>query len=118
MNTTTNLRAAGTNDEQTHCDKCGKLELRGTVIVVDQDNNEVGRYGTTCASKVLGEKVTRAQVNMVEMARRQAVTHLLLAAKNGNDGVRAYSLGQIKRHYILTRADEVRLYISLAGVAA
>jgi hypothetical protein len=109
MNTTANLKAVALNDEQTTCDLCGKMELRGTVIVADADNNEVGRYGTTCATKVLGEKVTRSQVKVIEQARRQAVTHLLLTARD-NKAQRTYCLGQIDRHFVLVHADEIRLY--------
>ncbi len=68
------LRVLGCNDEQTICDACGKIELHKTVILCDGDGTEVGRYGTTCASRKLGVKVTANTANLIEIARRQAVT--------------------------------------------
>lgn len=71
--TDSKLRMVGMTDEQTECDKCGRLELRGTVILADEDGNEVGRYGTTCAGRMLGVKVTRDSARNVEAARRDTV---------------------------------------------
>jgi hypothetical protein len=77
-------RYIGTTDEQTQCDKCGRAELRSTVIVaeLDQDGNvaEVLHYGSTCAARALsaryGVKVTKAQVMnaaaSAELDRRNA----------------------------------------------
>lgn len=60
MTTTTNLtyRTAGTTDDITTCDICGKEELAGTVrleIVADHGAVEGEVFaGTTCAAKVAG----------------------------------------------------------------
>lgn len=122
MNTNTAapaLRAAGMNDEQTECDACGREELRGTVIVVDEDGNEVGRYGTTCASRVLGVKVTRSEVVSIEASRRQAVVHTLRQAMNADtDRARAWWLGEVARYYTLHRADERRTYTAQRALLA
>lgn len=64
------LHIIGVTDEQTECDRCGKLELKRTVIVHDEDGSEVGRYGTSCASAVLGVKWTGSDVDKLEAARR------------------------------------------------
>jgi hypothetical protein len=78
------FRYIGTTDEQTQCDKCGRTELRSTVLVaeLDQDGNvaEVLHYGSTCAARALssryGVKVTKAQVMnaaaSAELDRRNA----------------------------------------------
>jgi hypothetical protein len=78
--TATNLRAVGLNDEVTVCDKCGKDELRGTVIVVDADGNEAGRYGTTCVSQILGRRITRQDALKSERYRRAMIIECYRAA--------------------------------------
>lgn len=75
------LHIIGTNDEQTTCDKCGKVELRGTVILADAEGNEVGRYGTTCAGRLLGRKITRSGADTVEMVRRDRIFWALRAGR-------------------------------------
>lgn len=79
--TSPKLRILGMNDEQTHCDKCGKLELRGTVILVDEDATEIGRFGTTCAGNMLGHSVTRSHASNIEAVRRQHITHEIRLAR-------------------------------------
>ena len=37
------LHIMGMTDEQTECDRCGRLELRCTVILADADGIEAGR---------------------------------------------------------------------------
>lgn len=121
METTANLRPAGMNDEQTECDACGRMELRGTVVVVDEDGNEVGRYGTTCASRVLGVKWTRTQVNTVEMGRRQAVVNTIQQARKslaqGDAAAAAWWLREL-RFYSIHRADEVAAVAALREAVA
>jgi hypothetical protein len=114
MTTSTDLRVIGMNDEQTTCDKCGKVELRGTVIIVDPDGNEIGRYGTTCATLVLGngQKVTRDSALSIERNRRYEVCWLLRAARKcvaAGDMARAMWYLKDARRYGLHRADEVAL---------
>jgi len=54
----TDYRVRGTTDDVTTCEKCGKIELRGTVLLdcLDDDGNtEAVMYvGTTCAAKMVG----------------------------------------------------------------
>jgi hypothetical protein len=52
-------RVKGTTDEVTDCELCGKVELKGTVMLVplDDDGNadgEVSYFGTSCAAKAAG----------------------------------------------------------------
>lgn len=80
---TPKLHIVGVTDEQTECDRCGKLELKRTVIVHDEDGSEVGRYGTSCASAVLGVKWTGSDVDKLEATRRyRIVTELKTAARH------------------------------------
>lgn len=86
--TTEKLRPMGMSNDQTECDRCGRMELRGTVIVVNQDGEEIGRYGTTCASKVLGFKITRQDALSAEAHRRYLIRdelRLALKAKESED---------------------------------
>lgn len=113
MTETSSLRAIGMNDEQATCGLCGKIELRGTVIVVDEEGAEIGRYGTTCVSKILGRKVTRRDAVLIETARRSDVRddlrHALVHFKAGDlDSARWYVL-EARRWHGLHRADELAL---------
>ena len=76
------LHPIGFNDEQTRCGECGREELRGTVILADEDGNEVKRVGTTCASRLLGVPVTRESARRRESVRRAYVLADLTAARD------------------------------------
>lgn len=71
------LYIKGVTDEQTTCDRCGKEEIRCTVIVCDADGAEVGRYGTACVAKVIGFKVTAAEARTASRARIQRAEQTL-----------------------------------------
>lgn len=53
-------RVKGTTDDTTTCERCGKPNLRGTVVlsVLDADGNEesVAYFGSDCAARVTGRK--------------------------------------------------------------
>lgn len=70
MTQTTEYRIIGITDEQTECDACGRVELKRTVVLADSDGVEAGRYGTTCASKIVGRPLTAAHVDNIEAVRR------------------------------------------------
>ena len=58
MNTTPAYRYLGVTDDCTECEKCGKIELRSTVVLMplDADGNPEGEpvyYGSTCAARAL-----------------------------------------------------------------
>lgn len=50
----------GTTDDSTTCDKCGKVDLKMTVVVaeLDEDGNrgEPAYFGSSCAARALGRK--------------------------------------------------------------
>lgn len=97
------LNIQGVTDEQTTCDLCGKTELGRTCIVVE-DGTEVGRYGTSCVSRVLGYKVTAKSADMIEFNRRHNLHSAKVDFVNGMralDGHRA----------ALAREDIARFWI-------
>lgn len=105
------LHPVGFNDEQTQCDRCGRVELRGTVILADDDGNEVSRMGTSCASKALGVKVTRDVAVRKESVRR---SHVMVELRETRDlieqGRFAYAAQRLAdaRRQGLHRTDEVQ----------
>jgi hypothetical protein len=69
----TQLHILGTSDEQTVCDMCGRMELKLTVIVADEDNEITGRYGTSCVDIVLNNgkrRTTAAKAREIEECRK------------------------------------------------
>ncbi len=110
------LHIMGVTDEQTECDKCGKVELKRTVIVHDEDGNEHGRYGTSCASRVLGVKWTASDVDKLENNRRQLVVSDIRKAgghlQDGNPDMAAEYLADV-RTTGLHRPDELKKWDEL-----
>ena len=106
--TASTTRVVGMNDEQTTCDACGRMELRGTVILADE-NGEFGRYGTTCAGRILGWSISRSQAESAEAYRRQCVASDLRAARaaaiNGDAATARMYLRDARRTGII-RPDE------------
>ena len=117
-NTGTKLHIMGRNDEQTVCDACGKVELRCTVILADADGIEAGRYGTTCAGRILGWRVTAADAATSERTRRQHVMEDIREAQAETDPkLIAWWIRQIVARGI-HRADELAAVETLRAVAA
>lgn len=79
MTTTNQLRAIGFNNEVTECDACGRMELRGTVILTNEDG-DLMRMGTTCASRATGTRISRQDALSQEAIRRNDVVNELRAA--------------------------------------
>jgi Pyruvate/2-oxoacid:ferredoxin oxidoreductase gamma subunit len=72
----TQLHILGTSDEQTVCDMCGRMELKLTVIIADEDNEITGRYGTSCVDIVLNNgkrRTTAAKAREIEECRKDAI---------------------------------------------
>jgi hypothetical protein len=120
MNAKGTLRQVGFNDEQSHCDLCGKPELRGTVILA-AEGVEVGRYGTTCASKILqadnpnAKKVTRSGALAKEVDRRQRVTGTLRKVakclEENDTAIAQWHIHSLRQDplAVLHRADELAI---------
>lgn len=72
----TTYRLIGTTDDVIDCDRCGKPDLRATVILEFLDRGEptgeVTYFGSTCAARALAERgvrATPAAIRRVEDAR-------------------------------------------------
>lgn len=105
----------GMTDEQTVCDACGRTELRGTVLLADADGTIAYRLGTSCASRVLGRRVTRDDGRRLESARRHRVGALLALARADADAGRLASAAE-RAHD--ARAAGLHLPAEIAAVAA
>jgi hypothetical protein len=100
-----NLTIQGVTDEQTTCDRCGRIELRRTCIIVDTIAGvEVGRYGTSCASKILGRKVAAKDADRIERERRHnlrcAKIDLARGVKTGDENMITMAIEDIERFWI------------------
>lgn len=110
------LHIMGVTDEQTECDRCGKLELQRTAIVHDADGAEVGRYGTSCVSQVLGTTWTAVAIDKLEAGRRhRVVTELRHSAAHltKDDPDMAAECLADARSYGLHREDELERWDEL-----
>ena len=114
MTTSENLRPVGFTTEHTECDRCGRPELRGTVVMANEDGEIVAHWGTTCASKATGRKITRADALGNEAQRRAEVLRELQLASRATGAQRAMYLDGARRAG-LVRADEIRLAAKLAA---
>lgn len=65
----TGLRIKGTSDEVLECQKCGKVELKRTVVLSDGESEVY--YGSQCAARALGMRKT--SVDRVAEARGRGV---------------------------------------------
>jgi general stress protein YciG len=85
-------RYLGTTDESVICEKCGKDDLRSTVMIVplDADGNDDGDvtyYGSTCAARALG---VRGGGKAVLAAANGARLQTLMNAHDARRMLRAY----------------------------
>lgn len=117
----TETKIVGITDEQTACDECGRIELRSTVILA-QDGAEIGRYGSSCAGKVLtrengGPARTGASVlsaaRLIEDVRRcrarDALSRAMRLAKAGEWGKANWARAEGGQSIGYTRPDEVAM---------
>lgn len=84
-------RVKGTTDDVTTCELCGKVELKGTVMLapLDADGNEGGEvsyFGTSCAAKAAGWTVREVRAGIKRAAdekreREQARRDMVRAAE-------------------------------------
>lgn len=66
-------RVTGTTDDVTDCELCGKVELKGTVMLVPldaegNDDGEVSYFGTSCAAKAAGWTVREVKAGIKRAA--------------------------------------------------
>lgn len=91
--TSTTFRYIGTTDECVQCQKCGRVDLRSTVVlaILDADGNpdEITYYGSTCAARALAVKGGGAAVRK---AAEGARLKTLMAAHDARRTLRRYNL--------------------------
>lgn len=112
--TTARFRYIGTTDETTTCEKCGKVELRNTVMVMPlaedgSDDGEVTYYGSTCAARALG---VRGGGAAVRKAADGARVQTLMAAHDALRVLRAYGLPLVGEMTEDQRRAAIRVYVS------
>jgi hypothetical protein len=70
------FRVAGTSNDVTTCELCGRDELKGTVVLyaLDADGNPeaVEHYGTSCAAKAAGwtQREVKSRAKAADTAKR------------------------------------------------
>lgn len=90
-------RVLGTSDEVTACEKCGKQNLRGTVVLT-RGQGEV-YWGSTCAAKATGKRAKRIrdEARWADQAARDAVVTtrwVSWSAERGPRGTRYWQVGR------------------------
>jgi hypothetical protein len=94
------FRVGGFTDEITNCELCGKVELRGTVQMIELDadgNDDTDHYfGTSCAAKAAGwtQKKVKAEVQSIaakkvaaKRAEEDRVYRVWLAENYGTEDI-------------------------------
>lgn len=71
------FRAIGATEDVTTCDYCGRIELKGTVVlaILDEEGNNTGEvvyYGVTCAATA-GKRTVKAVRDEVREAERARI---------------------------------------------
>lgn len=113
MTETQTIRPVGFTTEHVECDRCGREELRGTVVMANEDGEVIAHWGTTCASRVIGRKVTRADALATEARRRtQVLAELRAAHRTTDQATRDMHVAEARRIGIV-RADEVAFIAKL-----
>lgn len=91
------FRFVGTTDECIECQRCGKTDLRSTVVlaVLDADGNEqdITYYGSSCAARVLGRTGRGASARVLAEARA-AHAELAAAAQDGRTLLAFYGVDE------------------------
>jgi hypothetical protein len=134
--TPTRFRYLGITDECVVCQRCGRTELRSTVVlaVLDEDGNteDVTYYGSSCAARVLGEQAggrevlqaarnaTVATLRAALAAHERAELHSRFAGFN-DDGVLVWTRPAVLQSAaagVQTAVDRVAAIHALAGPVA
>lgn len=111
-NTTPRFRYIGVTDECVECQKCGKVDLRSTVVlaVLDVDGNteNVTYYGSTCAARALA---VRGGGRAVLQSARWAHERTLANAQEARRMLAAHGLPEIGFPDQDTLRAALRIYI-------
>jgi hypothetical protein len=92
------FRYVGTTDECVECQKCGKADLRATVVLaildVDGNEEEITYYGSTCAARALTARGMRVKGGGREILQsaRWATQKLRTEAADARRMLRHYGL--------------------------
>ena len=116
---TPQFRYLGITDECVECQKCGKVDLRSTVVlaVLDADGNteDVTYYGSTCAARALSIK---GGGRAVLQSARWAHERTLLEAADARRMLAHYGLPETGFPDEDTLRDATRTYIRQGNSAA
>jgi hypothetical protein len=94
------VRYIGATDECVECQKCGKADLKATVIlgILDADGNieEVTYYGSTCAARALAERghSVKGGGRAILQSARYATERLRQDAQEARQRLTKYGLPQ------------------------
>lgn len=106
ITTAPKFRYIGVTDECIECQKCGKADLKSTIVlaILDADGNdeEITYYGSTCAARALsawGMRVKGGGREILQSAR-WATEKLQTAAKDARERLAKYGLPE--QHTTLT----------------
>jgi hypothetical protein len=116
-NTAPGFRYIGVTDECVECQKCGKTELRATVVlaILDADGNteDVTYYGSTCAARALAERGTpvKGGGRAVLQSARWAQERLRTEADDARRMLAYYGLPETGEPDDGTIREAMRLYV-------
>ena len=89
-------RMIGTTDDVIDCAKCGRPDLRMTVVLelLDAEGNSEGvtYYGTSCAAKVLADRGVRTSAREVRTMAQQAQQRRATQAAYGQERLDYYGI--------------------------
>lgn len=105
------FRYIGVTDECIECQRCGKVDLKSTVVlaVLDADGNEedITYYGSSCAGRALAIKATGKQVKAMAL---NAHRETLMAAKDAREMLAYYGIPESGEVSVSQMATAVKLY--------
>ena len=109
---TPKFRYIGTTDECTECQRCGKFELKATVVLaildIDGNDEEITYYGSSCAGRALAIKGGgRAVLQSARWAHEQT----LAAAADARRVLAHYGLPETGEFDQDTLREAMRRYV-------
>ena len=111
---TQKYRMIGTTDDVVDCAKCGKLDLRMTVVLelLDAEGNSEGitYFGSTCAAKVLAERGVRTTAAKIRDEAERAQAERWRAAKHAQERLDYYGLPATGEADAIVWADAVQRF--------